>query len=70
MTQHVVLPRNRRMSVMSPSLRSFWRRFVDVTFISQAAEDERLAEIERLARDGLENGVPVAARACDGPSGG
>jgi uroporphyrin-III C-methyltransferase / precorrin-2 dehydrogenase / sirohydrochlorin ferrochelatase len=29
--------------------RRFWERFVDVTFISQAEEDDRLAKLERLA---------------------
>jgi len=33
--------------------RRFWEKFVDVTFISQAQEDEQLAEIERLARETL-----------------
>jgi uroporphyrin-III C-methyltransferase/precorrin-2 dehydrogenase/sirohydrochlorin ferrochelatase len=33
--------------------RRFWERFVDVTFISQAQEDEQLAAIERLARETL-----------------
>jgi uroporphyrin-III C-methyltransferase/precorrin-2 dehydrogenase/sirohydrochlorin ferrochelatase len=33
--------------------RRFWEKFVDVTFISQAQEDEQLAEIERLARKTL-----------------
>jgi uroporphyrin-III C-methyltransferase / precorrin-2 dehydrogenase / sirohydrochlorin ferrochelatase len=33
--------------------RRFWEQFVDVTFISQAQEDEQLAEIERLARKTL-----------------
>ena len=33
--------------------RRFWEKFVDVTFISQSEEDERLAEIERLARETL-----------------
>ena len=36
-------PRRRRAA-------RFWEKFVDVTFISQAEEDERLAELERLAR--------------------
>ena len=71
MTQHAFLPRTRWMGIMSPGFRSFWHRFVDVTFISQAAEDQRLAEIERLARETLENGAPVAgagehARDCPG----
>jgi uroporphyrin-III C-methyltransferase / precorrin-2 dehydrogenase / sirohydrochlorin ferrochelatase len=30
--------------------RDFWEKFVDVAFISQAEEDERLVEIERLAK--------------------
>jgi uroporphyrin-III C-methyltransferase/precorrin-2 dehydrogenase/sirohydrochlorin ferrochelatase len=33
--------------------RRFWEQFVDVTFISQAQEDEQLAEIERRARKTL-----------------
>ncbi|HEX2552984.1 MAG TPA: siroheme synthase CysG [Microvirga sp.] len=37
--------------------RRFWERFVDVTFISQAEEDERLAELERMAKSIL-NGEP------------
>jgi uroporphyrin-III C-methyltransferase/precorrin-2 dehydrogenase/sirohydrochlorin ferrochelatase len=36
-----------------PGRRRFWEQFVDVTFISQAQEDEQLAEIERLARTTL-----------------
>jgi uroporphyrin-III C-methyltransferase/precorrin-2 dehydrogenase/sirohydrochlorin ferrochelatase len=31
--------------------RRFWEKFVDVSFISQAEEDDRLAELERLAQD-------------------
>lgn len=36
--------------------RRFWERFVDVTFISQAEEDERLAELERMANAILQAG--------------
>lgn len=42
-----------RLAAILPSQsarRRFWERFVDVTFISQAEEDERLAELERMAR--------------------
>ena len=35
------------------SLRQLWGRLVEVKFISQASEDEQLAEIERLAREQL-----------------
>src|SRR3712207_7755162 len=30
--------------------RTFWENFVDVAFISQAEEDQRLSELERLAK--------------------
>ena len=45
-----------RLSTLLPSKghrRRFWEKFVDVTFISQSEEDDRLAEIERLARETL-----------------
>jgi uroporphyrin-III C-methyltransferase / precorrin-2 dehydrogenase / sirohydrochlorin ferrochelatase len=40
--------------------RRFWEKFVDVTFISQSEEDDRLSEIDRLAREtlGEEPGCP------------
>lgn len=31
--------------------RAFWERFVNVAFVSQAEEDARLAELERMARE-------------------
>jgi uroporphyrin-III C-methyltransferase/precorrin-2 dehydrogenase/sirohydrochlorin ferrochelatase len=34
--------------------RRFWEKFVDVTFVSQADEDARLAELERLAHEILQ----------------
>ncbi|MDQ4136046.1 MAG: uroporphyrinogen-III C-methyltransferase, partial [Pseudomonadota bacterium] len=37
--------------------RRFWERFVDVTFISQAEEDERLEELERMAKSILHGGA-------------
>ncbi|WP_046868943.1 siroheme synthase CysG [Microvirga massiliensis] len=42
-----------RLATMLPSKqarRRFWENFVDVAFISQAEEDERLAELERMAK--------------------
>ena len=44
------------LSSGSGSLRQLWGRLVEVKFISQASEDEQLAEIERLAREQLEGG--------------
>ncbi len=49
-----------RLAALLPSKaerRAFWEKFVDVAFISQAEEDERLAELERLAQSIL-NGTP------------
>jgi uroporphyrin-III C-methyltransferase / precorrin-2 dehydrogenase / sirohydrochlorin ferrochelatase len=43
-----------KLAVIAPSRtarRHFWERFTDVAFISQGEEDERLAELEELARD-------------------
>jgi hypothetical protein len=41
--------------------RSFWQRFVNVTFIPQAEEDTRLAELERLARQPRERKRSVSS---------
>ncbi|HEX2135161.1 MAG TPA: siroheme synthase CysG [Microvirga sp.] len=49
-----------RLAAILPSKqarRRFWESFVDVAFISQAEEDERLAELERIAKAIL-NGEP------------
>jgi uroporphyrin-III C-methyltransferase/precorrin-2 dehydrogenase/sirohydrochlorin ferrochelatase len=45
--------RLREIVPLKSGRRRFWEKFVDVTFISQAQEDEQLAEIERLARKTL-----------------
>jgi len=50
-----------RLAAILPSTearRRFWEQFVDVTFISQAEEDERLAELERMARSISRGEVP------------
>jgi uroporphyrin-III C-methyltransferase/precorrin-2 dehydrogenase/sirohydrochlorin ferrochelatase len=51
--------RNRLASLLpaKASRRRFWERFVDIAFISPGEEDERLAELERLAQD-VANGDP------------
>lgn len=41
--------------------RQFWERFVDITFISQAEEDRKLAELERLAQEILVDKKPPPA---------
>jgi uroporphyrin-III C-methyltransferase / precorrin-2 dehydrogenase / sirohydrochlorin ferrochelatase len=46
-----------RLAAILPSKqarRRFWENFVDVAFISQAEEDERLAELERMAKSLLD----------------
>jgi uroporphyrin-III C-methyltransferase/precorrin-2 dehydrogenase/sirohydrochlorin ferrochelatase len=50
-----------RLAALIPSKaarRTFWEKFVDVAFISPAEEDERLAELERIAKDILKGGGP------------
>jgi uroporphyrin-III C-methyltransferase/precorrin-2 dehydrogenase/sirohydrochlorin ferrochelatase len=50
-----------RLAALIPSKaarRRFWEKFVDVAFISPAEEDERLAELERIAKDILKGGAP------------
>lgn len=41
-----------RIAALVP-YRRFWRKLADVTFISQSEEDDRLAAIERRARESL-----------------
>ena len=53
----------------SGGLRQLWDRLSDVKFISQAAEDEQLAEIERIAREKLdaESALFLCSHAQQGP---
>ena len=56
MRKLVTFPNALPVNSGSGSLRQLWGRLVEVKFISQASEDEQLAEIERLAREQLEGG--------------
>ena len=51
------------------SLRQLWDRLSEVKFISQAAEDEQLAEIERIAREKLdaESALSLCSHTQKGP---